>query len=257
MIDSHTHLTDEKFKEDLDEVIARAEEVGIDRFIIPATDDDLHEGMFAMIAKYPDKMFATIGLHPTYINDNPDYREHLERVRHIALNPPMPLVAIGEVGMDLHWSVDFEREQKEGFIYQIELAIELDLPLIIHTRDSWAATFECIEPYAGKVRGVFHSFAGTAEEVARIEKLGGFYYGINGTVTYKNSTLPAAIEHIPLDKILLETDAPYLPPTPHRGKRNESSYIPLIAAKIAEIKGITTAELEKIATKNTENLFKL
>lgn len=257
MIDSHTHLCVERFDEDLNEVISRAVAQGVDRFIIPATRDDEHERLFATVAKYPDKMFATIGLHPTDINENPDYKAHLQNVAKIAENPPMRLVAVGETGTDLHWGVDYIEEQKEGFRFQIELAIKHDLPIIIHTRDSWAETFEVLEPYAGRVRGVFHSFAGGKDEIDRIEKIGGFYYGINGTVTYKNSILPAALEHIPLDKILLETDAPFLPPVPHRGERNESSYIPLIAAKVAEVKGVTTSALAEIATRNTELLFSL
>ncbi len=257
MIDSHTHLYDPRFEEDFDEMIARSIELGIDRFIVPAADPKEQDMLFAAVSRYPERIYATVGLHPTDVNDNPNYKEELEYVRSVALNPPMRLVAIGETGIDLHWSKDFIAEQREAFRFQIELAIETNLPIIIHCREGFSDTFEVLEPYAGRVRGVFHSFAGSATEVERIERMGGFYYGINGTVTYKNSTLPEALEAIPLEKILLETDAPYLPPTPHRGKRNESSYISIIAKRVAEIKGITTAKLDEITTKNTEELFSL
>lgn len=257
MIDSHTHLSDELFDEDLEAAVARAMEAGIDRFILPATSDDTHDKIFSLAARYPNVMYPTIGLHPTDINGNEEYRKHLERVAEIASNPPLPIVAIGEIGIDLHWDKDFLSEQQEGFKYQIELAIKHNLPIIIHSRDAWDETFEVLEPYKGRVRGVFHSFSGTEREVERIEALGGFYYGINGTVTYKKSVIPEALLSIPLDKILLETDSPYLPPVPYRGKRNESSYIPFIANKIAEVKGITTSKLADFTTRNTELLFGL
>ncbi len=257
MIDSHTHFDSERFLEDIDEAVARAIANGVDRFIIPATSDDAQAHLFETVSRYSDCMYATAGLHPTDVNDNPDFRKHLKNVAKVVAAPPMRIVAIGETGTDLHWGGDFIAEQMESFEFQVRLSIEHNLPLIIHTRDSWNETFEVLESYAGKARGVLHSFSGTANEIERIERLTGFYYGINGTVTYKNSTLPEALQSIPLEKILLETDSPFLPPTPYRGKRNESSYIPLIAAKVAEIKGLATAELAEIATKNTERLFNL
>ncbi len=257
MIDSHTHLYDPRFDEDFDEMIQRSIEAGIDRFIVPAADPRDQEKLFNSVSKYPERIYATVGLHPTDVNNNTNYKSDLEFVRNTAYNPPMRLVAIGETGIDLHWSKDFLPQQREAFKFQIELAIELNLPIIIHCREGFHDTFDILEPYAGKIKGVFHSFAGTATEVERIEKIGGFYYGINGTVTYKNSTLPLALESIPLEKLLLETDAPYLPPTPHRGKRNESSYIKITAQKVAEIKGVKTSELDRITTQNTELLFAL
>lgn len=257
MIDSHTHLDADRFNEDIDEAVARAKAAGVDRFIIPATSDDAQQHLFDTVARYSDCMFATVGLHPTDVNENPDYKEHLQRVAEVAANPPMRLVAIGETGTDLHWGGDFIEQQIEAFDFQVRLSIEHDLPLIIHTRDSWDETFAVLEKYAGKARGVLHSFSGGVEEIERIEKLTGFYYGINGTVTYKNSKLPAALPHIPIDKLVLETDSPFLPPTPYRGQRNESSYVPLIAAKVAEVLGMSVEEVGRIATANTERLFAL
>lgn len=257
MIDTHTHLFDPRFDEDLDQAIERARVAGIDRFILPATGDAEHELLFATQRKYPHCCYATMGLHPTCVNDNPHWRDHLANVRRHLENPPMRFVAIGETGLDLHWSADFLEEQKEAFVNQIELSIEFDLPLIIHTRDAWDELLPIMERYAGRIRGVFHSFAGDPSHIERTERLGGFVYGINGTVTYKKSTLPAALEYIALDKIILETDSPYLPPEPHRGKRNESSYVAILAAKVAQIKGVTTEELAQVTTATAQRLFSL
>lgn len=257
MIDTHTHLFDPRFAQDLDATIERAKAAGIDRFILPATDDDAHTLMFDTVREYPDCCYATMGLHPTCVNDNSHWREHLANVRRYLENPPMRFVAIGETGLDLHWSKDFLTEQIEAFRTQIELSIEFDLPLIIHTRDAWDELLPIMEQYAGRIRGVFHSFAGELCHVERCERLGGFVYGINGTVTYKKSTLPDVLEHITLEKIILETDSPYLPPEPYRGKRNESAYVAILAAKVAQIKGITTAELDRVTTATAEKLFSL
>ncbi len=255
MIDSHIHLCDERYVGEVAEVIARAKAAGIDRFIMPGADDRDHARIAHLAQKFEGVAFATVGLHPTYINDNPQWREHLQNVENLLKNPPVRYYAIGETGMDLHWSQDFVPEQKEGFRFHIELAIEHDLPLILHCREAWAESFEVLEPYAGRVRGVFHSFAGGRAEVERIEAMGGFYYGINGTLTFKNSTLPEVLPYIPQDKLLFETDGPYLAPMPHRGKRNESSYISYIASRAAEILGVPTSILAEATTRNTEALF--
>lgn len=254
-IDTHTHLFASHFDEDLDAAIEYAKECGVDRFILPATDDHAHQKMLDVALKYSDCCYPTIGLHPTAMNQNLRWREHLSRVESMLSCPPAKFVAIGEIGIDLHWSKDYLEEQIEAFKAQIELAKRYDLPIIIHSRDAWDETLTVLEQYEGQIRGVFHSFSGTKEHISRIEGIGGFFYGINGTVTYKNSTLGDALEHIPLSKILLETDAPYLPPEPYRGKRNQSAYIPLIAARVAQIKGVETKELAAITTANARRLF--
>ncbi|MFI3298663.1 MAG: TatD family hydrolase [Rikenellaceae bacterium] len=257
MIDSHIHLCDTRYEGKLDQIIERATAAGINRFIMPAADDKDQERIAEINLQYPHCTYATVGFHPTSVNDNPEWRAHLARVEYLLENPLTKYYAIGETGIDLHWSQDFLEQQKEAFRVQIELSIKYNLPLIIHTRDAWDATFEILEPYAGRVFGVIHSFSGSEREVTRIEKMGGFYYGINGTVTFKKSTLPEALLSIPLEKIILETDGPYLAPMPHRGTRNESAYIAHIAQKVAEIKGVTTAKLDEVTTLNTETLFRL
>ncbi len=255
MIDSHIHLCDERYRGEVEQLIERAKACGIDRFIMPGADDKDHSRIAHLAQKFEGTAFAAVGLHPTDINDNPDWQEHLSNVERLLKNPPVRYYAIGETGMDLHWSQDFVPEQKEGFKFQIELAIEHDLPLILHCREAWEESFEVLEPYAGRVRGVFHSFAGGKQEVERIEKIGNFYYGINGTVTFKNSTLPEVLPFIPRDRIVLETDGPYLAPMPYRGKRNESAYIAIIAQRVAEILGMPTGSLAELTTRNTEALF--
>lgn len=256
-IDSHTHLFDTKFDSDRAEVIANSISQGVTKFILPATGDAEHELMFDTVRQFPDNCCATIGLHPMEMNDNEHWREQLAKVEWYLQNPPVRIVAIGEVGLDLYWDKGYLSEQLEALEFQIELSIVYDLPLIIHTRDAWHEILPVIEKYSGRIRGVFHSFAGGVEEIERIEKIGGFYYGINGTVTYKNSVLPESLKLIGVEKILLETDSPYLPPVPYRGKRNESSYIPLIGSFVASLKGLRSEELAKITTANATELFKL
>lgn len=256
-IDSHTHLFDEKFDEDRSEVIQRAIESGVTGFILPAISDHTHQRMFELVGQFPDSCYATIGLHPTEMNGSVDWREQLERVRGYLAAPPVRIVAVGEIGIDLYWEKGFLGEQIEAFEYQVGLAEEYDLPIIVHTRDSWEETLGVLERYSGRVRGVFHSFSGGVSEVERIEGIGGFYYGINGTVTYKNSVLPDTLRLIGVEKILLETDSPYLPPVPYRGRRNESSYVPVIGSFVASLKGMRSEEFARVATLNTRTLFGL
>lgn len=256
MIDSHTHIFDERFDGDRAAALDRALEAGVDRFILPATLPCEYPALLAVVGEDP-RYIATMGLHPIAMNDNPDFRDDLMLVREYLEHPPVRFVAIGEVGLDLHWQTDFLDDQIKAFEYQIELAIEFDLPLILHVRDAWEYVFDIMEPYKGRIRGVFHSFSGSVEHVQKIEALGGFLYGINGTVTYKKSLLAEVLPMIPMEKIVLETDSPYLPPDGHRGDRNESAYIPIIAAKIAQIKEITIEEVDRITTENTIKLFNL
>lgn len=254
MIDSHAHLFDPRFDEDLTQVFKRATAAGITGFILPATMDDEHDRLIGLCKQHADRCFPTMGLHPLAANDNPDWRTHLERVERLLDEKPVRFVAIGETGIDMHWSQDFLEVQQQLFEAQIQLAIKHNLPLVIHTREAWDETLEVLEPYAGKVRGVFHSFSGTSQTVERTMDLG-FMYGINGTVTYKKSTLPEALEAIPLERILLETDAPYLPPEPHRGQRNEPSYTALAALKVAALKNVYLETIDNQTTQNTMNLF--
>jgi len=204
-------------------------------------------------AKYPDVCFPMLGLHPCDVNEN--YQIELQKI--FDYFGKYRFIGIGEVGIDLYWDTAFLEQQKEAFRWQIAFALEHDLPLIIHKRQSYYETIAVLNEFKNeKLRGIFHCYSGSfahAEEV--IEK--GFLLGIGGTVTYKSSKLDEILPHIPLDKIVLETDAPYLTPVPHRGTRNNSHYIPLIAAKIAEIKQITIEEVARQTTENTRRLFVL
>lgn len=258
MVDTHTHIYDSRFDADRGECLERAASAGIDFFVVPATMDDEHEMMLKVCLTDP-RFLPTMGLHPLAGNDNAHWREHLKRVEDYLEKQPDLFVAIGETGLDMHWSQDFLAEQTAIFERQIELSIRYDLPLIIHTREAWDEILPIMERYAGQIRGVFHSFSGEREHVERIEKMGGFMYGINGTITYKKSTLSQVLiqNNVSLDKILVETDSPYLPPEPHRGKRNEPSYVKLVAVKLASTYGVSLDEIDNKTTKNAIEMFKV
>lgn len=257
MIDSHTHLFDVKFSNDLPATIARAAAVGVDRFILPATLPDEHNLLFDTVKQHPDIFFATIGLHPLGMNNNNHWRDDLNQIEAFLKHPPVKFYAIGETGLDMYWESGFLAEQTDAFVAQIELAIKYDLPLVLHMRDAWDYVFKIMEPYRGKVRGVFHSFNGTSQHVEQIERIGNFIYGINGTVTYKKSAVAEALPAIDINKIMLETDAPYLPPEGHRGKRNEPAFLEIISGKVAAIKGVSVDQLDPITTATTSSFFEL
>lgn len=256
-IDSHSHIFSTEFDSDISDVIASANMAGVTRQILPAIDSQSHDALFRTIDNYPDRLFGAMGLHPTSINDNPEWERELELVKE-HLSSGRKFVAIGEVGLDLYWSDGCLKEQSHALRTQIELSLEYNLPLIIHTRNAWSEMIGLLSDYRGSgVRGVLHGYSSSVEEFIQISEFGDFYMGIGGVVTFKKSDLPAVVEAVPLDRIMVETDAPYLSPHPHRGKRNEPSYIPLVAAKIAEIKGVTIGEVADVTTKNCETLFKI
>jgi len=255
-IDTHTHLFDERFDADRAEVVACSVENGVKKLLLPATDSGTHEKVIRTVKEFPGVCYAMMGLHPTSVNDNPDYMQDLRLVEKYLEEKPVDFVAVGEIGLDLYWSRDFQKEQEKALRFQLELALKYDIPVVLHVRDAFAEIFRVLEDYKGySLRGVFHSFFGTEEDYRTIKTLGDFKVGISGPVTYKKSDLTDVIPLIPLEDILLETDAPYLPPVPYRGKRNESCYIPLIAAKIAELKDIPVATVAETTTSNAEKLF--
>lgn len=256
-IDTHAHLFDRQFDEDRPQTVARAVAAGVKKMILPSVDSHSHEDMIRMVRENEGVCFGAIGLHPTSINDNSRWREELKTVRKYLKESPIQFCAIGEVGLDLHWSTSSLSEQSQALAIQAQLAVEYDLPLILHVRDAWNEIVPLLEPLHGQIRGVFHSFQGTIGDYHRIKALGDFAVGIGGYVTYKNSTAPAVIEQIPLEDIILETDSPYLTPVPFRGTRNESAHIPVIAAKVAEIKGVTVEEVMNHTTARAERLFKI
>lgn len=257
-IDTHTHLYDEKFDVDRATAIQRAVDAGVGRMLLPAVDSESHDALIALTQAFPENCLAMTGFHPTSTNDNPDFRRELERVAEMLENPPVKFWGIGETGLDLYWSRDFLREQEEALRFQIELALRYDLPIVLHTREAFDEIIRVVADYRTRgLRGIFHSFAGTPEHYRTIRTLGDFRFGIGGVVTYKNSQVAPVVAEMELSDIVLETDAPYLPPVPFRGKRNESAYIPLIAAKVAEIKGIPLEEVARTTTENAEKLFRL
>ncbi len=260
MIDTHTHLYDERFDDDFSEMIDRSLSAGVARFLLQAVDSQSHERLFALCAAAPTRFYPFIGLHPTSINENPHWREELARVEALLNSPPAGVrwIGIGEVGLDLYWSKEYELQQREAFCMQVEWALERSLPLVIHTREAWDEMATALTPYRGAgLRGVFHSFSGGAHDWGRLQELGDFYAGIGGPLTYKRSTLPEVVREIGLDRLLLETDAPYLPPTPHRGKRNEPAYLHFVAEHLATLFDCTPQEVDQITTHNAERLFGL
>ena len=253
MIDTHSHIYSEEFDNDRDEVIQRAKDAGVTKIILPNVDSESLPRMLQLESEYPGYCFAAIGLHPTSVKEN--YAEELAIVKKELER--REYIAIGEIGIDLYWDKSFLKEQIQVFVQQIEWALEYNLPVIIHVRDSFSETMEVLEQFRGKgLKGVFHSFTGTIDQATEIIDFGGFYIGINGIVTFKNSGLDAVVQQIDPRYLLLETDAPYLTPAPFRGKRNESEYLTLVATKLANTFNMNFNQLTKITTENAYKLFK-
>ncbi|MFR9650340.1 MAG: TatD family hydrolase [Rikenellaceae bacterium] len=255
-IDTHAHLYVEQYDADCQEVIDRSREAGVGMVIMPDIDSHTRDAMFLLAEAHPSYLRTMVGVHPTCINDNPQWRSEISMVAEVLERGDAPsLCALGEVGLDLYWSRDFLAEQSEALRMQLELAIEYKLPIDVHVRDAWAEIIPILREYRGAIHGAIHAYSGGAEEYEIIRSIGDFKFGIGGVVTFKRSSLVAAVEAIPLEDILLETDAPYLTPTPHRGSRNEPAYIPLIAAKIAEIKGVDINEVARVTSDNARQVF--
>ncbi len=252
-IDSHTHLYLENFDKDRDEVVNRALKNKVSKLLLPNIDNSTLGRMMEMVIKYPGVCYPMIGLHPGSVDEK--FADELELLKKAMSQ--IRFYAIGEVGVDLYWDKKFEAEQKEAFRVQINWAKESGLPLVIHSRESFREIFKILDnEMEDDLTGVFHSFTGGKAEIEKIMDYG-FYFGINGIVSFKNSDLRDVIKYIPPDKLLLETDAPYLAPVPKRGKRNESSYLPFISSVIAEITGNSKEEIENISCGNAEKLFNL
>ncbi len=254
LIDSHCHIYDEKFSEDRDQVIQRAEENGIERIFMPNCDSTTIEAMVSCEDKYPGICISTMGLHPCYVKEN--FKEELAIVERWLSD--RPFLAIGEIGLDFYWDKTFVKEQEIALRQQIEWALHYQVPIILHTRDSIDETISIVSEYIPKgLRGVFHCFSGNEEQAKIITEELNFFLGIGGVVTFKNSGVKDAIKKVSLDKIMLETDAPYLAPTPYRGKRNEPSYIKNIAEFLATELDIPFKELAERTSKNCDTFFDL
>lgn len=253
LIDTHSHLFLEEFSEDLPQVIERARSAGVTHIFMPNIDSTTIDSMLSVCNTYNDYCFPMIGLHPTSVNA--DYEKELEIVAR-ELRSFNKYIAIGEVGMDLYWDKTFLKEQQIVLDKQINWALEYDLPVVIHCRDAFGYIYNVLEPYKNtSLKGVFHSFTGTDDEAARILEFSGFLIGINGVVTFKKSRLPEVLTKIPLEKIVLETDSPYLIPVPNRGKRNESAYVKDTLMKVSDIYRMSPEAVGRVTSENALKVF--
>ena len=254
-IDTHSHLYSSQFDEDRTQAINEAISAGVSTILLPNISSEYTKGMLELCDEFPENCFPMMGLHPCDVNEDNIETELLHVEQELAKGK---YIAVGEIGLDLYWDKTKLEVQKEAFIHQIELAKEHKLPIAIHVRDSFAEAIEIIEKLNDEnLRGVFHCFTGSVEDAQRVISLGGFYLGIGGVLTFKNSGLDKTITEIELQHLILETDAPYLAPAPFRGKRNESKYIINIAEKLSEIHQIDIEEVAKITTLNAKKLFEL
>jgi TatD DNase family protein len=252
-IDTHTHFYDEWLLSDADAAVQRALDAGVEKMIQADVDSRERPAMWEIGNRYPGVIYQMLGLYPGSVNA--DWKEELD-----ALEPykDKGIVAIGEIGLDYHEGLEFVKEQKEVLRIQLEMAAQMNLPVNIHLRDAWEDFFTVLADCSHlHLRGNLHCFTASYEIYERANRYGNFSVGIGGVVTFKNASLAKTLERIPLEKILLETDAPYLAPVPYRGRRNESSYLPVIAEKVAEVKGLTTQEIAQITTYNAETLFQI
>lgn len=256
MIDTHSHLFAEEFAEDLPAVIQRAKDVGVKKVLMPNIDDTTVEDMLRVCSVYKDYCYPMLGFHPTSVAD--DYAPRLQQLKSL-LHEGHPYIAIGEVGMDLYWDRTYLKEQQRVLDEQIQWALTYDLPLVLHCREAFPQLFEVMSPYrTTSLSGIFHSFTGTEAEAAQIlADYPRFLIGINGVVTFKKSTLPDILKQIPMERIVLETDSPYLAPVPFRGKRNESSYIKKVSERLAEIYGTNEEEIDRVTSHNALKVFKM
>ncbi len=255
LTDTHTHLYLEDFSPDNEAVVRRAIDSGVERLIFPNVDLSTIEPMKSLQASFPHNVCMAMGFHPTEVNGS--WRESLAKVKSELFSAPESYVAVGEIGMDLYWDKSFRDEQIEVFAEQVEWALELDLPIIIHCREGLDETLSVLRNATAMPRGVFHSFGGSEADVIKIREVGDFYFGVNGIVTFKNSNLKSVLPAIGLDRILLESDSAYLAPVPYRGKRNESAHIINVAHAVAGALGVTVEKVAEQTTSNAEKLFNL
>jgi len=253
LIDTHAHLYLEQFDNDRNAMIDRAISKGIVVMLLPNIDKDSCDNLLQVCLQFPKNCFPMIGLHPTSVNEAVE--EQLASLEIILKNGKF--VAIGEIGIDLYWDKTFKEEQIKAFRKQLNWAKTFHLPVAIHTREAFPMILDLVEDEMdGSLTGVFHCFNGSLSDAKRIMKMG-FLMGIGGVLTYKNSTLPAIVREIPMEYLVLETDAPFLPPVPYRGQRNECAFMLETAMRLAEIKQLTLDEVAAVTTSNAMNMFKL
>ena len=255
LIDTHSHIDGEEFDADRDEVVNRAKGAGVGSIFIPNTNAKGVDKMLDVCAAYPGYLFPMIGLHPEDVDA--DFRIALDSLKR-RITEGHPFIAIGEVGLDFYWDSTFRQQQIEAFETQVEWALEYRLPLMIHCRSAHSELIEVLDRYRGRgLTGVFHCFTGTADEARALLAFDGFMLGIGGVLTFKKSKLPQALaEAVPLEKIVLETDAPYMAPVPHRGQRNESAFVAEVANRLAQVYQTTLQVVEDTTTRNATKIFK-
>jgi len=252
LIDTHSHLFVKEFDEDRALCVARAKTAGVAHLYLPNIDLSSLPALLKMVEEYPDYCTPMLGLHPTSVDA--EYLGQLAQLQTILDARPTHFAAIGEIGIDLYWDQTHYKAQIEAFDTQINWAEHYNLPIVIHQRNAFKETLEIVKQHTS--RGIFHSFGGSAEEARELIALSNYYLGINGVVTFKKSTLPDILRaEVPLSRLVLETDCPYLTPAPYRGKRNESSYLPFILSKLSEIYGVTQEVVAQVTTQNAYQLF--
>ena len=253
-IDTHTHLYSKQFDADRDNAIQNAIDEGVNKFFLPNIDSGSIQGMKELVEKYPEKCYPMMGLHPCSVNES--YLEELSLVENELKNSNY--IAVGEIGIDLYWDKSFLKQQEEAFRKQIEWAKELDLPIVIHCREAFDEILSVLDEVNDEaLKGIFHCFTGSIEQANHILDYKNVKLGIGGVVTFKNSGLDKVVEKLSLDDLVLETDAPYLAPTPYRGKRNESKYVVHVAEKLAEIYQLPAKEIAEKTSKNAYEIFRV
>ena len=251
-IDTHTHLYSAEFNDDRSEMIQRSLTNGVEKLLLPNIDIESIEGMHQLVKDYPTNCYAMMGLHPGYVKE--DWEQQLAIIKDYLFKGNY--IAVGEIGIDLYWDKTFIEEQKSAFSQQVNWAKELNLPIVIHAREAFQEIFEILDVlHDDRLKGIFHCFTGDSDQAKKALSYKGFKLGIGGVLTYKKAELDKVLENIDLSNIVLETDSPYLPPVPYRGKRNESSYLVHIAEKLADVYQISLKEVEEVTTKNTFELF--
>lgn len=253
-IDTHTHLFSDSFNEDRIEIVQKAIDLGVELCLLPNIDVDSIQPMKDLVNQFPDNCIPMMGMHPGSVDEN--WKKNLEIIRKDLFENDY--IAVGEIGIDLYWDKTFKNEQREAFAMQVCWAKELNIPIVIHARDAFQEIYEVLDELNDEsLTGVFHCFTGSSEDVAKILGYGGFKIGIGGVLTFKNSGLDEVVKDIDLEHLILETDSPYLPPVPYRGKRNESSYLLHIAEKLADVKKTKISIIEEQTTINAKKLFGL
>ncbi len=251
MIDTHAHIYASEFDNDRDQVVERALAQGVEKILLPNIDLDSIEPMLQTEAAYPEICRSMMGLHPCYVDGN--VKQTLEIIH--SWFAKHNFIAVGEIGIDLYWDKTYKAEQEMAFTTQLNWAKEMKLPVVIHTRDSIQETLTLLEKEQdGSLSGVFHCFGGSVEEAKAINDLG-FHLGLGGVTTFKNGGMDKVIPHLDMDFVILETDCPYLAPVPHRGKRNEPSYIPLVAERIASLRELSIDDVQAMTNRNANRLF--